>query len=428
MFGRKEAGGRVQQVNTFSQFDSEVSKAYLTDKFYIVRKAALFNCKVAWNHWLGYSRFGSSRKSSAEAEAQGGRQEDPMCINFFMGKQPGNENKVLMRYKFREDDRHWAPYLNEGIPCLSSSAPDNLQDLLRHPGIRAPKAWPEKEAIRKYLLTSNKLRADEKEEWRRFFLRVPESVEDFTESQLFEWKLPRLVEDFIEAKRGPQGQIAGIGDTDRPEQPDERVLWSGFTAAEARQQAKTRADNYQREKHALAAKEKSDAVTKRRRRTRGGRRISQDTTQETNADNEDNDVMAAGDMGVVAVGDVVMISPDKESRDRDIANGYKLGLNIAQVRSLNHDEGLVELWWYFSNSNSWTTKAKFFPWRENKTNEMYKDWLPVHALIQDTWGTLVKLDLTWVSGREGYASYVLTKESVKTIEEIIRQEEDDDAN
>ena len=59
----------MQHVNTLSQFDSEVSKAYLTDKFHIIRKAALLNCKVASNHWLGYSRFGSSKKSSTEAEA-----------------------------------------------------------------------------------------------------------------------------------------------------------------------------------------------------------------------------------------------------------------------------------------------------------------------------------------------------------------------
>jgi hypothetical protein len=196
LFGRKEAGGKVPHVNTISQFDHAISNAFLSDKFEVIRKAGLFNCKVAWNKWLGYSRFGSSRHTSCEAQAQGGRQEEPMCMHFFMGQEPGNQGKVMMRYKFKEDDGYWAPYGHEGIPCFSNAAPISLDGLLAHPGIRVPKPWPEKSSIAAHLEASRRLSESEKAEWRWFFSRVPCDLEDLTEDQLFDWRLPALVQQF----------------------------------------------------------------------------------------------------------------------------------------------------------------------------------------------------------------------------------------
>jgi hypothetical protein len=107
----------MEQVNTLSQFDQALSNAFVSDKFSLVRKAGVLNCKEAWNKWLGYSRFGSTRHNSSEAVAQGGRQEEPMCMHFFLGKEPGNHGKVLMRYKFREDDKYWAPMDTRASPA-----------------------------------------------------------------------------------------------------------------------------------------------------------------------------------------------------------------------------------------------------------------------------------------------------------------------
>ena len=98
LYGRKEAGGKVDSVNTPSQFDAEVAKAFRSDNFFIKRLVGILNCKDTWNKWLGYSRFGSARSTSAEAQAQGGRQEEPMCMHFFMGKQPQSIGKALMRF------------------------------------------------------------------------------------------------------------------------------------------------------------------------------------------------------------------------------------------------------------------------------------------------------------------------------------------
>ena len=124
----------MEGVNTFSQFDAEVTKSYRTDKFYIKRMLGVLDVKNSWNKWLGYTRFGPARSSSTEAQAQGGRQEDPMCLRFFIGKLPGNEGKALMQYKFRETDRYWVPYSMEGIACLSSAAPLTVA--------ASKRAWP----------------------------------------------------------------------------------------------------------------------------------------------------------------------------------------------------------------------------------------------------------------------------------------------
>ncbi len=138
-------------------------------------------------------------------------------------------------------------------------------------------------------------------------------------------------------------------------------------------------------------------------------------------------MMPAGDKGVLSIGDVVLFSPDQESRAKDSRSGYKLGLNIGQVCSVSPRSASVELWWYFSSNNIWTHKTTFVPWRDSKSHTPYKDWVEVDSLIQDSWGTLVKLNLTRVSGHEGYAKHVLDKKSVQIIDEVLRQEEDDDS-
>jgi hypothetical protein len=111
----------------------------------------------------------------------------------------------------------------------------------------------------------------------------------------------------------------------------------------------------------------------------------------------------------------------------DARSGYKLQLNIGQVCELDHSDNTARLWWYFSSSQGWTAKTSFVPWRDNKTHHPYKDWVKVDSLLQDSWGTLVKVQLVRVSGREGYAKYVLSKESIKIIEEVIHEDDDDDA-
>jgi hypothetical protein len=415
-----------------SQFDTALTKAFVTDKFHIIRKAGVFDCKHAWNKWLGYSRFGSTRHNSSEAQAQGGRQEEPMCMHFFLGKEPANQGKALMRYKFREDDKFWAPYEHEGIPCWSSHAPADLSELLKHPGIREPRSWPERDGIANHLQASHKLSGPEKEEWRTYFMCVPACVEDITEDQLFEWKLPSLVQLFNEAKYGPSEATPplgdGLGDSPRPEEPDERVLWPGFTAADARREAKVRAGNYQSQQRAYNAKRSAADSARSRQGKRGRASIPEDAQGE---DTDGREGLAVGDMDAVFVGDTVLFSPDQTSRAIDERSGYKLGLNIGEVCELDQDQGMVELWWFFSSSAMWTPKSIFVPWRDKKTHSPYKDWIQASALLQDSCGAIVKLELTRVSGRLGYGKHTLSKDSCRAIQEVLGEMDgatDDDSD
>jgi hypothetical protein len=435
LYGRKEAGGRVDRVNTFSQFDQEVAKSYLTDTFYIKRMVGPLNVKASWNKWLAYSRYGSARTTSSEALAQGGRQEEPMCINFYIGKQPRTLGKTLMRYKFRENDKYWAPYEHEGIPCFSDSAPHTIVDLLRHPGIRSPDPWPEMATIESYLTSSLRLKPQEREEWRQFFANVPTCQEEYTEQQLFPWLLPYLVERSKQANQPCPGADLDIGDTARPDKLDERVLWSGYTPADARRDAKARAANFQRQQEALGARLESEKVRKSQMQgtvlalgSSKSRRVQAvaDDDDDDDDDSSDEEVLAVGDMGVIRVGDVVVVSPDNESREQDRTSGYHLGLNLGRVCELDIAKKRVNLWWFFSTQKNWNAKTMtFIHWREKKTNVSYNDWVDVEYLIQDTWGTLLKLELRRTSGREGFGQYTLAKESQARVQEVLR---DNDAS
>jgi len=251
----------VEHVNTLSQFDKEVAKAFKTDKFYIKRMMGTFNIKESWNQWLGYSRFGPPRKRSNEAKAQGGRQEEPMCMRFFIGKVGGNHGKALMQYKFRETDPHWVPYTSDGISCFSSCAPDTVAGLLKHPGIRAPKQWPESAALRSFLTECPDLDDAEHAEWDEFFKNVPTVEEGYKDDQLFAWTLPELVNTFKEAYMGTTTSGEDLGDLGRPEMPDERVLHPLFTAADAKKEARARASNYNKQQEALKARNECEPAS-----------------------------------------------------------------------------------------------------------------------------------------------------------------------
>ena len=433
LYGRKEAGGRVEGVNTFSQFDAEVTKSYRTDKFYIKRMLGVLNVKTSWNKWLGYTRFGPARSSSTEAQAQGGRQEDPMCLRFFLGRLPGNEGKALMKYKFRETDRYWVPYSTEGITCLSSAAPSTVLGLLKHPGIRDPKPWTESSALRTFFANSAKLSAEEKHEWSSFFDSVPASVDDYSEDQLFPWRLPELVQAFKQARMATTTSENDDSDTPRPIKLDERVLHPAFTASDARKEARARAVNFEREKKARMASKESEQLsqTQSQPTARSGR------SQTRQHEGIDDSMIAGasavikialGKAGVVSVGDNIVVSPDQKSRQGDLKQGYKLGLNIGEVLAVNVKKKQVQVRWFYSVQEHWTTKTMFTPWRFKTTNEEYKEWLDIECLLVDTWGSLVKLELVWVKGTKGFGLYKLTKDSVNLVLEVIKADEDDDGD
>ena len=266
LFGSGEGGGRVERVNTLSQFDAEVSKAYKTDRFFIKRLDGLLNVKLKWNFWLGYSKYGTPRNTSEAALLQGGRQEEPMCMFFFKSK----HQVTLMKYKYKEIDPEWMPYTSkcEGIPVFSETALALGQDMFSSPEITQPKAWPDMDKVSRYLQNSNKLTAAEKREWTYFFDNIPNVSSDIPHNKRFKFLLPELATRHQAAMASEHTPMAQIGESTRPTHPDECICYEGFTEADSRRAAKQRAENFAREQNALKERRFSEQLASRNKRPR----------------------------------------------------------------------------------------------------------------------------------------------------------------
>ncbi len=242
------------------------------------------------------------------------------------------------------------------------------------------------------------------------------------------WKLPSLVQRFKDAKYvAPQPAPAlgdGLGDSPRPDQPDERVIWSQFTAADARREARTRAEHYQSQKREFqAAKRSSEPASASQKALKKRRSAAKAQAPAEDSDGSDNSCdqagMAVGSMDSIHIGDLVMLSPDTASRAVVEKSGYKLGLNIGRVQDLDLNNNMAKLWWYYSSCVAWTPKTVFVPWRDSKTHEPYMDWIDIDVLVQDSEGILVKVELCKQSGREGFAKHILSKSSYKVVQSLL---------
>ena len=186
----------MDQVNTFSQFDNEVSTAYKKDKFFMKRLEGLLDIRHSWNKWLRYRNYGTTKKSSRVAKAQGGRQEDVMCMRFYKNA----AGLVLMQYKYMESDRYWLPYNEDGIPVFSDNAPSTIEEKLQAPPIKDPVPWPERPQVEKHILEQAKVSDKELVEWQQFFNSIPECADDIPDSKRFKWLVPELAAKFKAAR------------------------------------------------------------------------------------------------------------------------------------------------------------------------------------------------------------------------------------
>ena len=462
----------MDKINTLTQFDLEVAKAYKTDKFYIKRLDGLLDVKQLWNQWLCYKQYGTTRKSSAQAQAQGGRQEEPMCMRFFKGKDVPNRDVVLMQYKYKESDLYWMPYSCEGIPVYSDHALALGEGMFTAPPICPPKPWPEADKIRRHLLEQANMSEQERQEWRVFFDNVPIQASDISEQKRFKWGLPEMAARFQAARASPPpAPGARVGESTRPDKPDERIIHPGFTSADHRRAEKQRAANYSREQHALHQRQRSEHMSQqlepeppangntsesdpessvssdesedlpracRRRQNQVSdagpsatslprSRATSSTTstapprRSKKAKTSSSTCIAMGDSGVIDIGDVVMFSPDEDSREADRANNYKLGICLGKVVDIDPSKRSVQLWWF--HGNGWSKKSRWVEWRDPTTKAPYKDWVDVELLLVDSFGTLAKVQFEKKSNT-GFGVLTLTQHSIKVIKDVLETNED----
>jgi hypothetical protein len=490
----------VERVNTLSQFDAEVTKAYKRDRFLMKRLDGLLDVKAKWNKCLGYSKYGTTRTTSAAAKAQGGRQEEPMCMHFFRSKQPGSNGVTLMQYKYRESDLYWMPYSCEGIPVLSDHAKSLGAALFDSPEVAQPKDWPDKDKIYRHLMDHSKLSEGEKGEWKSFFDNIPSAAADIPVAKRFKWLLPDLALKCKAARGGAAAVSERVGESSRPAKPDERVVYSGFTEADLRKAEKQRADNFAREEHALQERQRSEQLASRGHQHRQLEEESADDSQSASdsdissessrsgtsseVDNppspkQHGDLQGArgkrsmqakaqtrprasasvrhskaappkpklttttattpkkrnadqtmscptlpmGDSGVIEIGDVLMFSPDDQSREKDRLNNYHLGVCLGKVLDINPRSRAVHVWWY--HGTDWTRRARWIEWREPVSKKPYTDWVEADSFLVDSFGTIAKVKFEKGSNK-GYGVFAICNQSLKTIKDVLATNNEDD--
>lgn len=102
--------GLEHGINTISEFDREMRNSYKSITFDLVRKYSLLDVKCFFRGWLAYQGYGTSRKHSNDAVAQGGRDEEALHMHFFKNSQ-GN---AVVQYKVYESEA--MPYLPKQHP------------------------------------------------------------------------------------------------------------------------------------------------------------------------------------------------------------------------------------------------------------------------------------------------------------------------
>ena len=415
-----------------TDFDREVKKAFKTDNFILKRLEGLLDFKKAWNRWRGYENYGIPKNNSKEAIATGGRPEEPMCMHFFMGKTqfPG---KVLLRYKFKETDSWDMPYNHEGIPVFSEYALSQ-PSLFNSPDILEPEAWDDKEAISNYLLKQADFTPEERQQLHQFFDNVPTTIEDIPDNKRFRFLIPDLAKKFKEKQAVYVPEGYGVGESVRPEKPDERVTWSLYTKADYRKDVKQRAVNYSKEKHALGERNRSEHLshavssndTDKLQQDHGNTSSSDDSAEKvssssakyTNRKHQQIQSHPLGNQGIVSIGDVLLVYPDEDSQKVDCSNGYTLGLCLGRVTVIDLKGKQVNVWWFFGDS--WSAKAKWIEWIDKSTKHRYTDWVPFNNLLVTSYGTLAKITQI----KKSREQYLIDRKSLSTIEDVQQTNDD----
>lgn len=120
---------------------------------------------------------------------------------------------------------------------------------------------------------------------------------------------------------------------------------------------------------------------------------------------------------MLLVGSSVVLCPDAEGQAKDRESKYNLGLNIGRIEAIEHELGLVELWWYWGSA--WND-ANWILWRSPKTKLPYKDWVSISDLVCDEFDHIVRINMERIRGqRFKQDKFKLSKESLKDIKRCL---------
>jgi hypothetical protein len=120
---------------------------------------------------------------------------------------------------------------------------------------------------------------------------------------------------------------------------------------------------------------------------------------------------------LLIVGQNVVVCPTKEDQAVDRRNKYYLGLNIGKILAINQELQQVQLWWY--HGKRWKDDS-WILWVDPKSNEPYKQWMPVDDLAVDDIGRIIRVTMEPSCRRRRHNHFKLSSVSVKTINQCIK--------
>eukprot|EP00300_Choanocystis_sp_HF-7_P005828 c14299_g1_i2.p1 GENE.c14299_g1_i2~~c14299_g1_i2.p1 ORF type:complete len:828 (+),score=117.56 c14299_g1_i2:197-2680(+) len=324
-FGWGKVPGLAGGIKTMTEFDDEFKKSYEGSNIKFQRKIACLDLKALFADCLGFENYGTTKKKSKAALAQGGRDPEYHSIKIY-----ADENGIphaLGRYS--ELQNTWLPRNSPGVPVFNDHGQVILAKLLA--GTLQPSLAELRTAVEKNLQASPQLSDLQKQTWKDWFQRLPNSLEDprLLSEHKFSWELREWIERVKNFRSRRPAQLSAPGSsTDNAAHEDlltEQWVWSGHTRSQLQQEQRQRARNFS---SVTQAKQRQAAAQLLREQT-------EDDSEQSAASGRKVvgvDVAIYGDFqDTIEVGDVLLMQPDEIGVANDVKSGYNLGINVVEV-------------------------------------------------------------------------------------------------
>ncbi len=177
-----------------SEFDEEFKKSYEGSSMRYERKIACLDFKALFCDCLGFENYGTTKKQSKAALAQGGR--DPEYHSIKIHADEHSVPHALGRYS--ELQNVWLPRNSPGVPVFNEKGQAILQKLLsgaQQPSLASLDTWESRDAVETNMQRSRHLSDLQKKSWRDWFAELPDSLDDprLKPEHCFKWDLSQWV-------------------------------------------------------------------------------------------------------------------------------------------------------------------------------------------------------------------------------------------
>ena len=427
LHGRGESGGQVDVVQTMSQFDTAVNDAFKVDTFKIHRIVGLLDFKTKWNNLLNFKGYGSTKHNAKYAKAQGGSEPPVLVMRYFTD----STGIMRMQYKHNELEPVYKPKNSEPIQVLKHEHVHeySMRDIFDFEFEYSPCGiWEKRMEVQTYLTNNcTLLLQNEKEEWVDFFKDLPSTIKDLNESNSFSWTVPQLLEIKKKALEVQAERDAAHVDCDMFQEvdnfDDQTITHPKYTEIQRNKDRHQRGKNYSNEQNtkneSLQAMNLLSLLNEWKRNDNSDLALLPIALKSALPHKNPVNMNIAS---VIKIGDVVMVNPNDEGREQDRQNKYMLGVNLGEITSLHPCTNMASVWWWYKTGNSWA--GKWIRWVNPQNNRPYVQELPLSDLLENTWGTVARIEHKTVDKGTSKEGFHITKESIQLIRDVIEERDD----